>query len=355
MAANSFFFKINIQFENLGDLLINRELIKLAGAHGRVIVDVSKCPSYFIDDIRDQKLPHALLLISSVAFFRELLLERLRKRRCYYFLCPGGVSGQMQWREFARKLALLPVFFLLSVIGLRICQLGVSYERINPLYAAYLKLRASAIAFHFVRDNHSLSQLQMLDIPHDGVLPDLAFALFGGVSPSDLIRNVCLSFRTDQNAMQLDRVKRFICELLKALPLETNIYLLAQVRWDAPGMKDLQAWLAKDHGRKSVLQVNCESVEQNMAFLRQCDIVFANRLHMLLLGASQCGRMVACIDEHNTKIRGLFETLGLSDAVLTLDSVLTREQVEKAAAVIFDGAGEARKLRDGLQRIVASR
>ena len=41
------FFSPKTQFENVGDALINREMIELASLNSKVILDLSRCPADF--------------------------------------------------------------------------------------------------------------------------------------------------------------------------------------------------------------------------------------------------------------------------------------------------------------------
>ena len=45
------FFSPKTQFENVGDALINRELIRLASDNSSVVLDVSRCPLDFVEDL----------------------------------------------------------------------------------------------------------------------------------------------------------------------------------------------------------------------------------------------------------------------------------------------------------------
>jgi polysaccharide pyruvyl transferase WcaK-like protein len=205
-----------------------------------------------------------------------------------------------------------------------------------------------------VRDERSASCLRDAGISYDGILPDLSFNLFRTHVPqSKEVRTVCLSFRTDQFPTQLDRIKRFLEQLLQLLPEQAEIRLLAQVVRDIPGMQALQMWLETRLLRRPHLFINCESIAQNESLFRLCDVVFSNRLHVLLLGGSVCGRVVACVDGYQPKIDGVFRMHKLSAAILHVEEELTEASFRSATQVAIDGRPEREWLRQELKRVVS--
>lgn len=353
MPAATFFLRLNIQFENLGDVLINRELIKLVGQFGRVIIDEGNCPIYLRTLLRTIPLPDVEFVASRHAFLWALTREQLSRRSCFYVMCPGGMGGELGIVGFAKRLAQLPVIAAMRIMGLRFIQVGASYDTLGSRFATFLRLRAPMLSAHHVRDEWSVGHLQSWKISVDGLLPDLAFNMFEKpASAPGPIHTICLSFRTDQSSTQLERIQHFIDQLVALVPPQTTICLLAQVYRDVAGMKALQTWLEVRTQRRAVLLVNCENIEQNLDFLRNCDVVFSNRLHVLLLGAAACGRMVACVDEQQPKIEGLFHTLQLGAAILRMDTPLTESAVREAITMVVDGMRERERLRQGFQRLL---
>lgn len=345
--------RLNIQFENLGDVLINRELIKLVGQFGRVIIDEGHCPIHMRTLLRTTPLPDMEFVASRHAFLWALTREHVNRRRCFYVMCPGGMGGELAIVAFAKRLAQLPVIAAMRIIGLRFIQVGASYDTLGSRFATFLWLRAPMLSAHYVRDEWSARHLRSWKISVDGLLPDLAFNMFE--KPANApgpIHTICLSFRTDQSSTQLARIQHFIDQLLALVPPQTKIRLLAQVSRDVAGMKALQTWLEVRTQRRAVLLVNCEDIEQNLDFLRKCDVVFSNRLHVLLLGAAACGRMVACVDEQQPKIEGLFHTLELDAAILRLSTPLTESAVREAIKTVVDGTRERERLRQGFERFL---
>ena len=61
---SKFFFKIKTQYENLGDALINRELLKVIKGSGEVYIDASHVPDGFLDKINIKEETGCYLLMS---------------------------------------------------------------------------------------------------------------------------------------------------------------------------------------------------------------------------------------------------------------------------------------------------
>jgi polysaccharide pyruvyl transferase WcaK-like protein len=352
MRQTAFFVRTNIQFENLGDLLINRELVKIASRHGHVFIHKGNSPEYFIRTIALEA--GTVFIKSTWDFFARMVSERLKNRNCIYFLCPGGLCGRVTLYQFFLKISTLPIIYLLRMFGVRVVHLGVSVSAIEPLMAVYLRMRAPGMFAFYVRDIYSAEQLATAGVPTDGVLPDLAFNIFEAETiKSKRIQNIVISFRTDQDTFQAENVMRFVDKLVTWLPETCKITILAQVRFDIDGMRILYERLTA-RGISVELLVSCEDIDKNVRIMRHCDVVFSNRLHVLLLGGIQGSRMVACVDDSEQKIRGLFSTIGLDAAVLNLNLNPTSSMVEAAMAVQYSGEVEAARLREGFESLIAT-
>lgn len=343
------FVVLNTQFGNVGDALINRELLRLLQAHGRICVDASVAPPWFVEMLALP--PDTARADGSLGMLLAMLRSRLRGQQVRFFFLPGGMVGELAPAQFVRKTILLVLFGLLRAAGVRFCHLGVSYERLGWRHAAYLRWKRRLMDAFFVRDMRSARLLQSLGVPIDGVLPDLAFNLDGcRVGSRSELRSVGFSFRTDQHPGQFERVHAAVVQWLARLPAGVSCRLAVQVERDRPGMQQLAERL-----RGAGLRVELFEETRDIGALQrrygELDLVVSNRLHVLLLAASAGSHVVACVDERNEKILGLFESSGREDLLLDMAG-LSGDAIERAlAAAPLDGRALRAALREGVAGI----
>lgn len=352
MSAKLSFFSIKTQFENIGDALINRELMLLAAANSDVVADLSRCPPFFVKTLGVSDHARITVVMSTLQLFMQLLQARLRGDVAYYFLSPGGYVGELSWLACLKRLPNTLLLVLCWLVGVRICHVGVSYERIGPRHAAFLRLRSGVIYRHFVRDEISREYVRSLGLRVDGVIPDMAFNLFDKpVDASQTGSKVCFSFRTDQSARQMELVRNYIAWCVAQYPAETEYVMAAQVERDIPGMQQLQGWLQEKLGRPVGFYACHDDIPACQAFYATCRVVISNRLHVLLLGASRTGRLVAAISgQDNRKIEGLFALMGMADNIFAMDTPLDGAAATRFAAArerVFDGSALNATLRQG--------
>jgi hypothetical protein len=387
--VNHCFFSIRTQFDNLGDALINRELLRLCAGFARVELDLSRCPPGFRREVLGEeslsfgrsacgaptgegRCPSrspgyletrergggALGLHGGILRLMGAMLRvRLRGRRAVWFLSPGGYVGEIGWGELARRLPNLLLLALFRLIGVRICLVGVSYERLGPRHLWLLRLRGRLLHVHCPRDRRSLDYARAQGLRPQRILPDLAMNLFGPPPRPGPAERVALAFRTDQRQTQAEVVAALARWLARGLPGETEFLLVAQVARDLPGMRRLQEVLRAE-GRGAEL-VACETLEQCEAAYDRCGLVIGNRLHALLIGGSRGCRMLACVEgTSNAKLRGLFEALGLQAQLLDMGA--PREEAARVLARTrqappFDGRPWRGRLQAGLCEILEER
>ncbi|HEY0334202.1 MAG TPA: polysaccharide pyruvyl transferase family protein [Stenotrophomonas sp.] len=350
---NVSFISVRTQYENLGDALINRELIRLLARQGRLVVDVSKAPSWFVDML---SLPDDVLRVRGTGrLLLRMVKERIAGHRIFYFFIPGGMRGEYTASRFARKLATLLPYYSLKMMGARFCQMGLSFESLGVRHKFFLRMRNRLMHAFYVRDTASSVLLAADGIDHSGLLPDLAFNLFESAArPVGAIATACLSFRTDQHPSQLVDCYEFVRHCVRALPEQTRYHLVVQVERDRVGMEALRARLREDHGIEAELRQETRDIEAMQVFYRSSDVVISNRLHVLLLGASVGARTVGYVDDTNRKITGMFETMGRADLLVAPQDLKGSDKLTRAlCATPLDGSGESKTLSEGLRRIFA--
>ena len=346
------FLTIQTQYENLGDALIIRELVALLSQHSKLIVDTSHCPDWFAEMLNLPKGTQHLR--GRIAMMQAMMLLRLQGHDVFFALIPGGNFGELSWLKFVKGLLMLLPLGVMKALGIKLIQLGVSFERMGWRAMLLLRLRGYFMHAFYVRDEQSSALLKQYKIRHKGILPDLAFHLFTReVKPVGQLKRVCLSFRTDQYSTQKDRVRDVVDALVEAMPKATNYVLSVQVERDLKGMKYIQQHLNAKHGIEAEIFHEARDIDKIQAFYATVDAVVSNRLHVLLLGGSACGRLVACVDETNQKVAGLFGTVGRRDLVVAMDKVTPQLMKQALAQDAFTATAEQKALVKGVETIFA--
>lgn len=309
---------IDTQFGNLGDSLINREMIRLVAERIPIEVGIANAPPGFEETLGITHFPNVIVdrHRSHEAFLLRAFSRRLRGSNVYYFFTPGGWIGEIDGNLNLRTWLHVCIQAMMYLIGIRLCQYGVSYERIGRRLGWILRARSILMHRHFVRDQESLSEAASLRVRIDGIAPDFAFGLFCGdnsVARNEISR-VAFSFRTEQYPAQIEDIKKFVLFVHCTLQAAEYVFI-PQVNEDAQTNAELCLW-AQDIG----VNARCESMPADLdaclLIYQSVDIMISNRLHALLIAGSRCRRMIAAPLSHdNRKIRSIFAAIGCADNV----------------------------------------
>jgi polysaccharide pyruvyl transferase WcaK-like protein len=314
------FFSPKTQFENVGDTLINRELIDLISKHSKLRLDSSRSPSRFVDDVVQG---NSSIGVTSSGYFRYLLSGCYKKitskNDVYFFLSPGGYFGELNFKEFAKQTLNNLVLFIMKILGVKIVLVGVSYERMGGRHLKIMRNRATFLHRHFPRDKKSNEYIRGLGVKTDGSMPDLAFNLpFLKNKESNKIKSIVFSFRADQFPKQEEAAREIVRLFNQLVPSDISFKFYWQVERDELVMKSLYYYCLSDFPmRNPKLLSGSQTVEQSREILINHGWVVSNRLHVLLIASSVGAVVTPCISkEFNNKVEGLFSDLGYGSSLL---------------------------------------
>jgi len=305
------FFSIKTQFENLGDALINREMVINSSKHSKCVVDVSRCPDYFVDTLElYDKNNIELVRYGLIYFFIKMINISISGSQVYYFLSPGGYFGNLNIFSFIKNIIQIFILFFVKIFGVRVVQVGVSYERLGFLNLLNLKLRSLLYYKHFLRDEVSMCYLNAKKIKCDMVADDLAFSYSTIPCADSVLRDsILFSFRCDQDSEQYEHFKAIVTSAHREVDKSLKFVFYVQVQRDYEYAKCLlDEFTSKYSNERHLDIVNCSTsfhLAAN-AFLHGKE-VHSNRLHVILL-ASLYGvkPKVYTFSGFNQKIKGLF-------------------------------------------------
>lgn len=355
------FMSIKTQFENVGDALIVRELVRLMAERSRAVVDLSRCPEEFRRTLALENIANVRVLrvIGFARLVWLIVLGRARGMRCYYFLVPGGIRGEKRVIHAVRHVAYTLFLFLLRTIGVSLCHVGISYDNLGPRHARLLRLRALVLSAHVVRDRLSAFHLTEHGVRVDAVVPDLAFNLIDERLQANSRRDaVAVSFRCDKypekRAEIVEFVERIIQERSEGRQKPLDVRFVSQVRRDDSFMSDLWRHFSSDRRVSASLHLCSGDIEECRRIYADCASVYSNRLHALLIGLS-CGAVpYAVVDRSaDAKIVGVFESIGMLGFVLDLGT--SHQPVVVTSEVAWDEVTAARRrLREYFDELICA-
>lgn len=328
---NTFFFSAKTQFENLGDAVISRELLKLLSHHGQVMVSTSGVPVEFQRKVAVQdhtQFPNRWRYVA--ALFKAVVCCWLSggRSRVFYVLNPGGFSGGVRTKDIPRQLALVAAYALLNMAGVRLMRLGASFGPFQGARVGLEKLKYRFIEQPTVRDSLSQQYAHSLGLDRVSFFPDLAFQL-GGMNALEPRRRGSCSAALNEVIVSFRQPKRFrdpqeFVEALHTacaqplLQLKGVRYLfLSQVDFDRQWNQSLAHGLAVQGIDARYVDGGDESTL--LQHYRRADLVVSNRLHVLLFTLSQGTAVLAVTDgSGDAKISGILGDLGLGNAVVDL-------------------------------------
>ena len=336
------FFSLRTQFENVGDALINRELVRMSARHADVYVDLSRCPPSFRKTLGFENGQGGITVVNSPRLFRQIARSRMQGQDAYYFLSPGGYVGDRSGVSYLTGRVNTTVLQFLRSMGVHVCHVGVSYEGLSGRHVAMIKARSRLLYRHFVRDESSAEYIRARGVHVDGVMPDLAWGVYAdaasATSGNPLRTSIALSFRSDQFPKQAALLTQEILALDLALPSSIGFKFVVQVVRDHRAMEATMN-AVRAQGTRDVELIDCHnSIAETLGAYRNCSHVVGNRLHALLVGAISGATPLALLHATaNRKIEGLFASLGLDRNCY----VMAPGSGTKIAAAITAGAAQA--------------
>jgi polysaccharide pyruvyl transferase WcaK-like protein len=353
------FLQLSTQFENAGDCLINRELMRLVAEHSEICLETGHSPERFAQQVASA-VPNERRRRNRLPFYAEMLFARLRRRECYWFLMPGAVIRQKtnSFPLLARvhDLALMLAFWM----GVRICKLGASFGDLTDEQLAIWRRRRRWLFLLSPRDSISQTYLESRGIRCDSWIPDLSFNIFGAeADPSGAANDqetvACLSFRIDQYDQQAADVTKLAEAVCRNTPGNPRWRMVVQVARDRPGMEALHSRLqAMGVAVEPLVDVHTD-VEACLDSYRGVSLVVSNRLHVLLMAASCGARVLAlCQGPGGRKLEGLLRDLGLEAAIVD-DSHPDRVVRSTERGLPISGLAERDRLRDAIAALFQTR
>jgi polysaccharide pyruvyl transferase WcaK-like protein len=346
------FFNVHTQYENLGDMVINRNLLFLLRKHGEVIVNDNDTPQDFLDNlgvVSEERFTNKY----SGRFFLKVLTVALKlrgKKDIYLFIPPGHRVSDLKVKQLILSLILI----IFSILGIKVCEVGVSIGSFNWMKQLAEKLKSGFIHFYGVRDKLSRDIGNQYGIKNLSLVADLSLAYplmlehnkkYANQEHGDyLIKELeglsnfsVLSFRIDTTDPKTKNYSESVTSYILETVAKLNqpLVLAYQVTQDKVYMAELYEKLKSKGHAVRFIDIQLDLAGAELLYSR-AQYVLSNRLHVLLFAALVNSLPIAIINPaDNRKISALFADAHLNELILDVEDK-DFVKLEKSLANIAD-------------------
>ena len=273
---------------NVGDLLINKYQIEEYAKYADVYVDLTGMPQYFANCILDGKNPKVHDFVSeynmSYRGFKMFKVLSLLKTEgfTHFTKSPGPYAIlSLPFKRLLVRLLGAWGYLIARKYGMKVLALGIDLNmdsQVGWLYKLNLKYfnQYNLLGLRSKRNKMILES----SVKNTCYCPDMAFLCPDLKESYSLQRKkVALSFRQVDDIDKLIHILQNVCEHYTSIGYE--IHIVYQVAEDDKFCKLLLTNLSKYHPKYRNSLISFSDLHD----YEQYDIVFSNRLHVLLMGA----------------------------------------------------------------------
>lgn len=324
------FYSLRTQYENLGDLIINKTLLDELRNYGKLIVDDQGVPEWFCQNLEitsEERAGKYGLKFNALVLLSGMKTLFQPSTKIYLVTPPGHIynSTAITWKHALKTSAFA---FMLDVFGVRVCRFGASVGPFSSLGQIVEKVQSQFMHFYSVRDTISANYARSIGIQKVEIFPDLAW-LMEQKSNREAITSgnnyVVFSFRESSHSLDdsdnyrnclyrtLDAVVELVCN-----KWEKNLVISYQVDRDRKICEDIKTRY-QNCCNASFIEDKVDSLSLYTLYGR-ASMVFSNRLHVLMFAMASGSCPIAVIDtaKHN-KVTGIFSDAGLNQLILDIE------------------------------------
>ncbi|MCX2473227.1 polysaccharide pyruvyl transferase family protein [Pedobacter sp. MC2016-05] len=337
---NVIFYNPTTQYENTGDLLINKSLVNLLRRHGQLIVNDNNKPAWFLQQLLNES--DAKFSEKSkgdgLNFLAKVLLKNVfrtsKEKRKYYVVFVPGHFARKGIRNAAGPVKMLLKMILLRSLGCKFIRVGFSIGDYDIPNAFVESLITRCYTTYAVRDQQSILKAKSYFFKTPEYFPDLAWAYDHSsigttieTKNQNQLKYAIFSFRA--NGIGLNFETEFYSELISHLSsllkhqLFRNYRIIFAYQVDADRIANRK--LADELSNMySNVEFHNEKLGLDTAYdlYGNADFVITNRLHVLLLAMKANTLSFALINEHiNAKIFNILKDNNLVKMVLNIKGI----------------------------------
>jgi hypothetical protein len=323
---NHFFYNINTQFENTGDLLINKSLIELLAKRGIVYIDdYGKPPEFMASLFQNDNVKKLTLFtdkINIIGYIKKIIKKKNTDDKFYLVFVPCDMSRTTLKSALFRMISFKNLLFL-KLSGVRIIRIGFSVGKFDMINACVEAINSLTYHSFAVRDTISMKTAKRFHFSHLSFFPDLSWAydLKNKPEKCDKKEYIVLSFRSNKqgrihNSSYILNILQKLQPILQHSCLSLyKIKISYQVGYDRQAANEIYCFMNKYFDVELIDKKL--GIEEASALYCNAKCVISNRLHVLLLSILVDTLSIPYIDcNDNRKIYGIFNDNELNEAIV---------------------------------------
>lgn len=314
---NKIIFIVATQYDNMGDLLINKCLIDNIAEYGEVYLDTKKVPDSFKKILLEHENVLELNSISRVSLKGKglLLLPFLNKFKfTHLFKSPGPFGGAISNSDKIRYYIFYYIFRMMKQKKCNSYLIGNDLILKSDFDLRIFKKFSTVLKGMYVRSKSNLECFKNENI-EALYSPDLCFLMNSSYDKITKRKIVGISFRDLQDT----ELKK---EIINSLELSIEFFIKKgydiEFFYQVTRDKSLNLELFGLFKQYKNITFKEEALDwSNKDYYRQQDFVISNRLHVLLLAQSYNVIPLGLVDdnEKTMKINNIFKSVGLEELI----------------------------------------
>lgn len=324
-------FIVATQYDNLGDLIINKCLIDELSKHVILYIDAANVPDKFIKELKTN--PRLKFLNEDYGFsFKNITIYKFftsySKEFSFLFKSPGPMvyRKKSSFKSKLRSLVFKLIYRKMYSTGVKSYVIGseITFES-QELIPKFLEGNYMWEKF-LVRSESNMAYLQSLGVNNAEYIPDLCFLIQEDVKTEKNRNQVGISFRDleddDLHANIVNSVREFVSFYLNQ---GLEVVFFYQVERDKAYTKALYNLFDSN---KKISFIDNTILLDDIEIYENFKAVTSNRLHVLLLGFTHNTLTFPLVDDNSStnKIKGVYSSIGSSSTPL---SILTKTDLKE--------------------------
>lgn len=313
MKLGSVFYSPETQYENLGDALIAKNLIKMLSVNNIVYLSTSKAPSNFIKIISSES---SVRVNNRMKFLLLPFLKRIKGEKVVFYFKPGHLYGDAKNLGGKHKAFIkLTYTFLLFLIGVNIRKVGVSIGPFSKFYMFYERTISKMAESYGLRDDVSLKYAKDNNFYNVKRTLDLGYFVDNNIDDKKFVKDaIAFSFREDFTESKSDKFD-YIIKSLELISKKFSIKKfksVTQVQRDLDFNNKISSKLIElgYEVDQVYYEIDAETYDKVISEYSKSMCTVSNRLHSLILGLSVGAYPIAIGDSKvNFKVKHVLDDL----------------------------------------------
>lgn len=351
MKKRIFYYNGNTQFENTGDLLINKTLLDIISSNGIIVINDEKLPLNYKNELLTG-LDNIIKFSDSdnqLSFNKHIYLSLFknfifRKKEIFILENPGHhfskllKPGKFEFKDFLKR-------YLFKKLNCNVLKIGVTLGPYSDSMSVYYAKTSKYYHSIFIRDFKTLELTNKFNFKNITYMPDLAWAFnnekYQSISKINIPNSkyIVISFRDAMEGSARDA--EYFVQLERSLEkiFETYIgykfVLSYQVVFDKKVCEDIFVHFKDSYDVTFIDE--CLNISDAMYLYSNSEMVISNRLHVLLLAIKSKTLAIALSDVkkhnklvsmyHDENVKECFLDIYDSNFIINLQTTINMRQI----------------------------